>query len=142
MFLLCRPWQGLIEWLVVSWREPRTRKQTNRIPHKYKFCIKLGTSTCAHKRMCTYSRLHVSSQCPFFLSFLSRCHCSRYFICIWFEDLHLDFQLLEAVSFRIFFGSLRREPSLIKILIKCMYFDMGALFQLCQYSSAMCIIYH
>lgn len=33
------PWQGL-EWLVVS-EGARTRKRTNRIPHKCKFCIKI-----------------------------------------------------------------------------------------------------
>lgn len=55
--------------------------------------------------------------------------CSSYFICIWFWDLHLAFHLLEAVSSRVSL-ELRREPSLIKVLIEWMYFDMGALIQL------------
>lgn len=70
-------------------REPRTRKQTNRIPHKCKFCIKLDT----------YSGLTLNSQWPmYFLSFWSHCHVQgissvsglRIFICI-FSCLKLFF---------------------------------------------------
>ena len=103
-------------------REPRTRKQTNRSPHKCKCCIKSDT----------YSGLTMNSQWPvYFLSFWSHCHVFRVFHLYLVWGSSSAFLAAWSCSFQSFFCSLRREPSLIEVHIKCVRFDMDTLFQLC-----------
>lgn len=54
-------------------REPRTKKQTNGIPHKHKFCIKLDIYCNAHKCIWMYSKLAAVNA----VLFLSLCPCAK-----------------------------------------------------------------
>lgn len=89
---LCHVWlNGLL-----FQKEPRTRKQTNRIPHKHKFGVKLET-THAHINvfMCIWNLKQWMFS--YFELVESLPVCSGCFIYMWFWDLHLDFPLFEDV---------------------------------------------
>lgn len=111
-------------------REPRTRKQTNRIPHKYKFCIKLDT----------YSRLNSLYNSGLYIFWASGV------VATLFKVFHLylvwgsssAFLAAWSCSFQSFFCSLRREPDLIAVHIKCVCVDMDTFFQLYYYFSPVC----
>lgn len=59
MFLLCTLWRASLNGLLFQ-REPRTKRQTNRIPHKCKFCIKLDTYACTYKYIYRSSKLNAA----------------------------------------------------------------------------------